>query len=122
MTGKNVTRVDLYAAIYERSNLSRSASVEMVELVLREITDTLMKGEPVKLSSFGSFLVRKKKERIGRNPKTGTEVPISPRRVVVFKPSAVMKQRINAKPGTSTLGVGSQHLQPPSPEAPLARD
>ena len=121
MTGKNVTRVDLYAAIYERSNLSRSASVEMVELVLQEITDTLMQGEPVKLSSFGSFLVRNKKERIGRNPKTGTEVPISPRRVVVFKPSAVMKQRINAKPGTSTSDVSSQRLHQP-PEAPPTLD
>ena len=65
------------------------------ELVLKEITDCLEKGETVKLSSFGSFIVRTKGQRIGRNPKTGTEVPISPRRVMVFKPSAILKQRIN---------------------------
>ena len=68
----------------------------MVELVLEEITDCLERGETVKLSSFGSFVVRKKGQRIGRNPKTGEEVPISPRRVMVFKPSAILKQRINA--------------------------
>src|ERR1700681_519942 len=61
--------------------------------------DCLEKGETVKLSSFGSFMVRKKGQRIGRNPKTGTEVPISPRRVMVFKPSAILKQRINGHAG-----------------------
>ena len=66
-----------------------------MELVLKEITDCLERGETVKLSSFGSFVVRKKGQRIGRNPKTGKEVPISPRRVMVFKPSAILKQRIN---------------------------
>ena len=69
----------------------------MVDLLLDEIANTLTKGETVKLSSFGSFIVRKKKQRIGRNPKTGTEVPISPRRVVVFKPSAILKQQMNGK-------------------------
>ena len=69
----------------------------LVELVLREITDCLERGETVKLSSFGSFVVRKKGQRIGRNPKTGKEVPISPRRVMVFKPSAILKQRINGE-------------------------
>ena len=63
--------------------------------MLKEITDCLERGETVKLSSFGSFVVRKKGQRIGRNPKTGKEVPISPRRVMVFKPSAILKQRIN---------------------------
>ena len=75
--------------------MSRTESSAFVELVLKEITDCLEKGETVKLSSFGSFMVRKKGQRIGRNPKTGTEVPISPRRVMVFKPSAILKQRIN---------------------------
>jgi integration host factor subunit alpha len=75
--------------------LSRTESAALVELVLKEITDCLERGETVKLSSFGSFVVRKKGQRIGRNPKTGTEVPISPRRVMVFKPSAILKQRIN---------------------------
>ena len=105
MAGKTVTRVELCAAAYKTGKLSRSQSAEMVELVLREITETLMKGEVVKLSSFGNFVVRKKNERLGRNPKTGKEVPISPRRVVVFKPSAVMKQRVNAKRGTKASEV-----------------
>ena len=76
--------------------LSRTESAALVELVLKEITDCLERGETVKLSSFGSFVVRKKGQRIGRNPKTGKEVPISPRRVMVFKPSAILKQRINS--------------------------
>jgi len=93
--GKTVTRVDLCEAVYQKVGLSRTESAAFVELVLNEITDSLEKGETVKLSSFGSFIVRKKGQRIGRNPKTGTEVPISPRRVMVFKPSAILKQRIN---------------------------
>ena len=106
MTGKNVTRLDLYAAVYQTVGLSRSESLAIVELVLKEITDCLEKGETVKLASFGSFLVRKKKQRVGRNPKTGIEVPISPRRVIVFKPSAILKQRINGEPsGTETSVV-----------------
>jgi integration host factor subunit alpha len=97
MTGKTVTRADLGAAVYKKAKLSRPESLALVDLVLNEITDTLAKGETVKLSSFGLFIVRKKKQRIGRNPKTGTVVPISPRRVVVFKPSAILKQQINGK-------------------------
>ncbi len=97
MTGRNITRVDLYAAVYEKVKLSRSESSAIVESVLKEITDTLAKGETVKLSSFGSFMVRKKGQRIGRNPRTGTEAPISSRQVVVFKPSAILKQQVNGK-------------------------
>ena len=70
MTGKNVTRVDLSAAVYEKAKLSRSESSALVDLVLDEIANTLAKGETVKLSSFGSFIVRKKNQRIGRNPRT----------------------------------------------------
>ena len=95
MTGKTITRADLCEAVYQKVGLSRTESATLVELVLKEITDCLERGETVKLSSFGSFVVRKKGQRIGRNPKTGTEVPISPRRVMVFKPSAILKQRIN---------------------------
>ena len=95
MTGKTVTRADLCEAVYQKVGLSRTESAALVELVLKEITDCLERGETVKLSSFGSFVVRKKGQRIGRNPKTGKEVPISPRRVMVFKPSAILKQRIN---------------------------
>jgi integration host factor subunit alpha len=97
MTGKTVTRVDLYAAVYQKVDLSRSKSLSLVELALKEITDTLAKGETVKLASFGSFIVRKKGQRLGRNPKTGVEVAISPRRVIVFKPSAILKQQVNGK-------------------------
>ncbi|HEX3502790.1 MAG TPA: integration host factor subunit alpha [Xanthobacteraceae bacterium] len=95
MAGKTVTRADLCEAVYQKVGLSRTESAALVELVLKEITDCLERGETVKLSSFGSFVVRKKGQRIGRNPKTGKEVPISPRRVMVFKPSAILKQRIN---------------------------
>jgi integration host factor subunit alpha len=96
MTTKTVTRADLCEAVYQKVGLSRTESATLVEQVLKEITDCLERGETVKLSSFGSFVVRKKGQRIGRNPKTGKEVPISPRRVMVFKPSAILKQRINS--------------------------
>ena len=94
--GKAVTRAGLYDAVYRSVGLSRSESSALVELVLREISDAVAKGETVKLSSFGTFTVRGKRKRMGRNPKTGVEVLISPRRVVVFKASAIMKQRINS--------------------------
>jgi integration host factor subunit alpha len=96
MSGKTVTRLDLCDAVYKKVGLSRNESAAMVELVLKEITDRLEQGESVKLSAFGSFLVRKKGGRNGCNPKTGKEVPISPRRVMVFRPSAILKQRINS--------------------------
>ena len=109
---RNITRADLCDAVYKKVGLSRSNSLAMVELVLKEITDPLEKGETVKLSSFGSFIVRKKSQRIGRNPKTGTEATISPRRVVVFKPSAILKQQINGnRSGTKTLRSRSWVLQ-----------
>jgi integration host factor subunit alpha len=95
MAGNTVTRADLCEAVYQKVGLSRTESAQLVERVLQEITDCLEKGETVKLSSFGSFIVRSKGERIGRNPKTGEEVPISPRRVMVFKPSNILKARIN---------------------------
>ena len=99
MAGKTVTRADLCEAVYQKVGLSRTESSAFVELVLKEITDCLEKGETVKLSSFGSFVVRKKGERVGRNPKTGDEVPISPRRVMVFKPSTGdLKHRLNSGP------------------------
>ena len=95
MGGKTVTRADLAEAVYRRLGLSRTESAAMVEAVLQEICDAIVRGETVKLSSFGSFVVRQKGQRVGRNPKTGQEVPIPPRRVTVFKPSNIMKQRIN---------------------------
>ena len=89
-----MTRADLCEAVYRKIGLSRSESAALVELVLKEITDRLEDGEMVKLSSFGSFVVRSKGPRIGRNPKTGKEVPITSRRLMVFKPSAILKQRL----------------------------
>ena len=95
MGGKTVTRADLCEAVYQKVGLSRTESAELVEMVLEEVSNSLVEGQQVKLSSFGTFFVREKSERIGRNPKTGEEVPISPRRVMVFKPSNVLKKKIN---------------------------
>lgn len=95
MANKTLTRADLAEAVVEKVGLPRNESQELVELVLSEISTTLADGESVKLSSFGSFGIREKGERIGRNPKTGEEVPITPRRVLVFRPSNIMKDRIN---------------------------
>lgn len=95
MAGRTVTRADLCEAVYQKVGLSRSESSSLVEMVLTEISEAVARGENVKLSSFGSFIVRDKGKRIGRNPKTGVEVPIEPRRVMVFKPSNVLKARIN---------------------------
>lgn len=94
MTG-TVTRAQLSEAVYQEVGLSRNESAELVENVLDEIVDSLVSGDTVKISSFGSFQVRAKGGRIGRNPKTGEEVPISPRRVLVFRASQVLKDRIN---------------------------
>ena len=99
MAGQTVTRADLCEAVYQKIGLSRTESSKLVEAVLDEICDAVARGENVKLSSFGSFVVRDKGERIGRNPKTGVEVPIEPRRVMVVKPSIVMKARINGQNG-----------------------
>ena len=96
MANKTLTRADLSEAVVEKVGLPRNESQELVELVLNEISTTLASGEAVKLSSFGSFGIREKGERIGRNPKTGEEVPITPRRVLVFRPSNKMKDRINS--------------------------
>lgn len=95
MTRRTVTRADLAEAVYEQVGLSRNESSDLVEAVLDEISNTLIGGENVKISSFGSFSIREKGERIGRNPKTGVEVPILPRRVLVFRASHVLKDAIN---------------------------
>ncbi|VAV98944.1 Integration host factor alpha subunit [hydrothermal vent metagenome] len=97
MSGKTVTRADLSEAVYQEVGLSRNESAELVEAVLDEISNNLVEGDNVKISSFGSFIVRSKDGRIGRNPKTGEEVPIEPRRVLVFRPSQVLKNRVSAR-------------------------
>ena len=98
MTGNTVTRADLAEAVFREVGLSRNESAKLVESVLGLITDSLAKGETVKISSFGSFSVRMKGQRIGRNPKTGEEVPILPRKVLVFRASHVLKDQINGQP------------------------
>jgi integration host factor subunit alpha len=92
-----LTRADLAEAVFQAVGLSRNESSQMVEDMLEEVCDALAKGETVKLSSFGTFAVRQKSQRMGRNPKTGTEVPIAPRRVLVFRPSHVLKSMINGE-------------------------
>jgi len=104
MAGRTLTRADLCEAVYQKVGLSRTESAELVEQILDSIREAAVAGQTVKLSSFGSFVVRSKNERIGRNPKTGQEVPISPRRVMVFKASNVLKQAVldgNRKPTES---------------------
>jgi integration host factor subunit alpha len=104
MAGHTVTRAQLTEAVYQEVGLSRNESAELVESVIGAISDALERGEMVKISSFGSFAVRRKGQRIGRNPKTGQEVPISPRRVLVFRASHALKNQINqslAQPGAA---------------------
>lgn len=95
MTKNTLTRANLAEAVYQQVGLSRNESSDHVEAVLAEISDRLVEGETVKISSFGSLQVRQKNGRIGRNPKTGEEVPINPRRVLVFRASHVLKDKIN---------------------------
>ena len=95
MAGKTYTRLDLTEAVYREVGLSRNESAELVESILSHISTALVEGEQVKISSFGTFAVREKGARMGRNPKTGEEVPIEPRRVLVFRPSHILKDRIN---------------------------
>ena len=103
MTSRTITRAQLSEAVYQEVGLSRNESADLLEAVLSQVSDALAQGETVKISSFGSFSVRQKGQRIGRNPKTGEEVPILPRRVLVFRPSQVLKGRINDKrhPGSA---------------------
>jgi integration host factor subunit alpha len=100
MNKKTLTRADLSETLHRNIGLSRTESADMVNSVLDLVADALVDGQSVKLSSFGTFMVRAKRERMGRNPKTGEEVPITPRRVLVFRPSQVMKNVINGlEPG-----------------------
>ncbi len=114
MAEATVTRADLSEAVYQEVGLSRNDSAALVESVLNEIVETLSRGETVKISSFGSFSVRQKGRRIGRNPKTGDEVPILPRKVLVFRASHVLKNKINRALSKAVAAKG----QPVSPAAP----
>ena len=95
MSGKTLTRMDLSEAVFREVGLSRNESAQLVESVIQYMSDALVEGEQVKISSFGTFGVRSKSERLGRNPKTGEEVPISPRRVLSFRPSHLRKERVS---------------------------
>ncbi len=96
MSGNTLTRMDLGEAVFREVGLSRNESADLVEAVLGHISDALVEGAHVKISSFGTFSLRDKKARVGRNPKTGEEVPITPRRVLTFRPSHLMKDRVSA--------------------------
>ena len=91
-----LTRADLAESLHGKIGLSRAESARMVETILDMMSDALARGENVKISGFGTFVLRDKGERIGRNPKTGEEVPITPRRVLSFRPSHLMKDRVAA--------------------------
>jgi integration host factor subunit alpha len=88
--------MDLSEAVFREVGLSRNDSAQLVESILTHMSDALVNGEQVKISSFGTFSVRDKAARVGRNPKTGEEVPIQPRRVLTFRPSHLMKDRVAA--------------------------
>ena len=96
MSNRTITRAELGEAVYQEVGLSRSESAHLLESVLSHVSQALTRDENVKISSFGSFSVRHKGQRIGRNPKTGEDVPILPRKVLVFRPSQVLKNRINS--------------------------
>tara|TARA_B110001450_G_C17496848_1_gene430648 strand:- start:410 stop:709 length:300 start_codon:yes stop_codon:yes gene_type:complete len=96
MSSKTLTRIELSEAVYREVGLSRNESAELVETVLNHISNALIKGEQVKISAFGTFSTRNKKQRIGRNPKTGKEIPITSRRVISFKASQIMKEKVAA--------------------------
>ncbi len=95
MSEKTLTRADLSETVHGKVGLSRTESASLVKSVLDSVSQALVEGKAVKLSSFGTFLVRQKNGRMGRNPKTGDEVPITPRRVLVFRPSHVLKKQVN---------------------------
>ena len=95
MSDKTLTRMDLSESVFREVGLSRNDSAALVESVLQHVSDALASGETVKISSFGTFSLRSKTARVGRNPKTGDEVPITPRRVLVFRPSQVLRAHVN---------------------------
>ena len=94
MPSSTLTRMGLGEAVVREVGLSRSESSDLVERVLAHLSDTLVAGEIVKISSFGTFSLRDKRARVGRNPKTGEEAAILPRRVLIFRPSHIMKDRV----------------------------
>ena len=101
MAGRTLTRAQLAESVYQEVGLSRSESAGLVDAILGEISQSLLSEGSVKISSFGTLTVRRKGRRVGRNPKTGEEVPILPRRVLVFRASQALKERVTAATGAS---------------------
>lgn len=97
MSGETITRAHLTEAVHNQVGLSRTDASQLIESVLEEIAHSLQVGQSVKISSFASFILRDKSKRVGRNPRTGVEATITPRRVVLFRPSQLMRKKINAK-------------------------
>jgi integration host factor subunit alpha len=120
MSETTVTRADLSEAVYQEVGLSRNDSAALVETILNEMVESLTRGETVKISSFGSFSVRQKGQRIGRNPKTGEEVPILPRKVLVFRASHVLKNKINRALSKAAAKSASPAQQPAGAVSPAA--
>lgn len=96
-----MTKADIIEQIYEKVGFSKKESSEIVELVFDTIKETLEKGEKIKISGFGNFVVRSKRARVGRNPQTGEAIEIAPRRVLTFRPSQVLKQAMNKEEAVS---------------------
>jgi len=121
MAERTITRAQLSESVYQEVGLSRNESADLLEMVLGEIASALTRGESVKISSFGSFSIRSKGQRVGRNPKTGEEVPILPRRVLVFRPSQLLKSRINdgavAAAASTPGGASPVGTSPAAPSA-----
>lgn len=90
-----MTKADLIESIYEKIGFSKKESADIVEMIFDTIKETLEKGQKIKISGFGNFVVRSKRPRMGRNPQTGQEIEISARRVLTFRPSQVLKQALN---------------------------
>lgn len=102
MSGQNLgkstmTKADIIEKVYQKIGFSKKEASELVEMVFSELKDVLCNGEKIKISGFGNFVVREKKERIGRNPQTGDQIKISARRVLTFRPSQVLKAVLNGE-------------------------
>jgi len=109
MPAKTVTRADLVEALARRANMQRGEANRMLTSILDHLQDSLVSGDGVKLSRFGNFMVRSKRQRIGRNPKTGEEVPITPRRVVTFRPSQMLRDFVEK---AQRKGAAKQETSP----------
>lgn len=97
ISGSTVTKADIVEKVYQKIGFSKKEASELVEMVFDTLKNTLKEGDKVKISGFGKFEVRGKKERVGRNPQTGEQIKISARRVLNFSPSQVLKAVLNGR-------------------------